>query len=90
VIASLDGRDVGVAATFARRRVAWLGGAAVLPEARGLGIQRALILDRVQRLAAAGSRKAMATADVGSVSAANLEAMGLARIWTRGLYRIEP
>jgi len=90
VIASLGGRDVAVAATFTRRRVAWLGGAAVLPEARGLGIQRALILDRVRRAAAAGCRKAMATAAVGSVSAANLDAMGLARIWTRALYRVEP
>ena len=89
VIASLDGRDVGVAAMFTRRRVAWLGGVAVLPEARGLGIQRALILDRVQRAAAAGSRKAMATADVGALPAANLAAMGLARIWTRGLYRVD-
>jgi GNAT superfamily N-acetyltransferase len=88
VIASLDGRDVAVAAMFTRRRVAWLGGAAVLPEARGLGIQRALILDRARR--AAGSRKALATAAVGSVSASNLEAMGLARIWTRALYRVEP
>ena len=32
----------------------------------------------------------MATADVGSVSAANLEAMGLPRIWTRALYRVDP
>jgi ribosomal protein S18 acetylase RimI-like enzyme len=67
-----------------------LGGAAVLPEARGLGIQRALILDRARRAAEAGSRKALATAAVGSVSASNLEAMGLARIWTRALYRVEP
>ena len=90
VIASLDGRDVGVAASFTRRRVAWLGGAAVLPEARGLGIQRALILERVRRAADAACRTAMATANAGSVSAANLEAMGIPRVWTRARYRVEP
>jgi MOSC domain-containing protein YiiM/GNAT superfamily N-acetyltransferase len=86
LIASLDGRDVAVAATFSRRRVSWLGGAAVLPEARGLGIQRALIAERVRHAAEAGSHRVMATAAVGSVSGRNLEAMGLRRIWTRALY----
>jgi MOSC domain-containing protein YiiM len=90
LIASLDGQDVAVAAVFTRRRVAWLGSGAVLPAARGLGIQRALIADRVGRAADARSRTVMATADVGSVSAANLEAMGLRRVWTRALYRLDP
>jgi MOSC domain-containing protein YiiM/GNAT superfamily N-acetyltransferase len=89
LIASLDGRDVAVAATFSRRRVSWLGGAAVLPEARGRGIQRALIAARVRQARDAGSRRVMATATVGSVSARNLEAMGLRRIWTRALYRMD-
>lgn len=90
LVAALDGRDVAVAALFNRRRVGWLGGAAVLPEARGRGIQRALILDRVRRAAEAGSTRVMATADLGSPSAANLEALGIRRIWTRGLYRFDP
>lgn len=90
LIAALDGRDVAVAALFNRRRVGWLGGAAVLPEARGRGIQRALILDRVRRAAEAGSTRVMATADVGSPSAATLEALGIRRIWSRGLYRFDP
>jgi MOSC domain-containing protein YiiM/GNAT superfamily N-acetyltransferase len=88
LIAILGGRDVAVAATFSRRRVSWLGGAAVLPEARGLGIQRALIAERVRQARDAGSRRVMATAAVGSVSARNLEAMGLRQIWTRALYRM--
>jgi selenocysteine-specific elongation factor len=67
-----------------------LGGGTVLPEARGHGIQRALIADRIRRAAAAGAHRAMATADVDSVSAANLEALGLRRIWIRGHYRFEP
>lgn len=90
LIAALDGRDVAVAALFNRRRVGWLGGAAVLPEARGRGIQRALILDRMRLAAEAGSTRVMATADVGSPSAANLEALGIRHIWSRGLYRFDP
>jgi ribosomal protein S18 acetylase RimI-like enzyme len=75
---------------FTRRRVAWLGGGTVLPESRGRGIQRALIADRIRRAAAGGAHRVMATADVESVSATNLEALGLRRIWIRGHYRVEP
>jgi hypothetical protein len=32
----------------------------------------------------------MATADIGSTSGRNLDAVGLHRIWTRVLYRFEP
>ena len=90
LIASLDGRDIGVAASFTRRRVVWLGGGAVLPEARGRGIQRALIVERIRRGVEAGAHRATATAEIGSVSAENLEALGLRRIWTRASYRFEP
>jgi MOSC domain-containing protein YiiM/ribosomal protein S18 acetylase RimI-like enzyme len=89
LIASLDGRDVAVAASFARRRVVWLGGAGVLPEARGRGIQRALVVERVRRGVEAGAHRATATAGIRSRSAAHLEALGLRRIWTRASYRFD-
>ena len=89
-IASLDGRDVAASALFNRRRVGWLGAGTVLPEARGRGIQRALIADRVRRAAEAGSTRILATAEVDTVSAANLEAFGIRRIWTRGHLRVDP
>ena len=89
-IARLDGHDVAASALFVRRRVAWLGAGTVLPEARGQGIQRVLLADRLRRGADAGARKAMATADLGSTSGRNLEAVGLHRIWTRVLYRFDP
>ncbi len=89
LIASLDGRDVAVAASYTRRRVVWLGGGAVLPEARGRGIQRALIVERIRRGVEAGAHRAFATADLGSVSGANLEALGLRHIWTRASYRFD-
>jgi ribosomal protein S18 acetylase RimI-like enzyme len=74
---------------FNRRRVAWLGAGTVLPEARGAGIQRALIADRVRRAQAAGSTKVLSTAEINTISAANLEFFGIRRIWTRGHYRVE-
>jgi MOSC domain-containing protein YiiM/GNAT superfamily N-acetyltransferase len=89
-IASLEGRDVAASALFNRRRVGWLGAGTVLPEARGRGIQRALIADRVRRAVDAGSTRVMATALIDTPSAANLERFGIRRIWTRGHFRIDP
>ncbi len=89
-IAALDGRDVAVSAMFMRRKVAWLGAGTVLPEARGRGIQRVLLTDRVRRAAGAGMTKAMSTAELESRSAANLDALGLRRIWIRGHFRVGP
>jgi len=89
-IASLDRIDVAAAASVMRRRVAWLGGAAVIPRARGRGIQRALLAERIRRAADAGCHRVMATADVDSVSAGNLEALGLTRIWKREHFRFDP
>ncbi len=89
-IGSLDGRDVAASALFNRRRVGWLGAGTVLAEARGRGIQRALIADRVRRAAHAGSTRVLATAEIDTPSAANLERFGIRRIWTRGHLRVDP
>ena len=75
---------------FTRRRIAWLGAGTVLPEARGRGIQRALIAYRARAAEALGCRRVMATAELGDVSAANLSAMGMARIWSRTHYPFDP
>ncbi|HEY7133313.1 MAG TPA: GNAT family N-acetyltransferase [Candidatus Limnocylindrales bacterium] len=90
LLATLGGRDVAAASMFTRRRVGWLGNGTVLPDARGLGLQRALIAHRICAAGEAGCRRVMSDADVGSISAANLEALGLRRIWTNGLYRLDP
>ena len=89
-IAALDGRDVAASALLNRRRVAWLGAGTVLPEARGAGIQRALIADRVRLAQVAGSTRVFTTAEINTISAANLEFFGIRRIWTRGHYRVGP
>lgn len=88
-VAELDGRPVATAAIFMRRRVGWLGAAAVMPEARGRGIQRALIAGRAALANELGCTMVMATADTPSVSATNLEAMGLRAVWDRQLYRLD-
>jgi len=90
VIAWQSGRPVGAAATFTRRRVAWLGAGTVLPDARGQGIQRALIAYRARAAETLGCRRVMATAELDDVSAANLTAMGMPRIWSRTHYRFDP
>jgi len=90
LIAVVDGRDVAATAMFVRRRVAAIGPTVVLPAARGRGIQRALIVDRARRAAAAGARVIHATAGLDGPSARNLERFGIHRIWTRGLARVDP
>jgi MOSC domain-containing protein YiiM/GNAT superfamily N-acetyltransferase len=90
VVGELEGRVVAVAAWMTHRRVAWLGAGGVLPEARGRGIQRALIAHRAAEAAAAGSTRVMATAVAGTVSAGNLVAAGLPVVWERHQYRLDP
>ena len=63
---------------------------AVLPSHRGRGIQRALIAHRAAGAAAHGATVVAAGANVDSVSAANLAAMGLPPIWRVALYRYDP
>lgn len=87
-IATLDGRDVAASAMFVRRRVAAIGPTVVLADARGRGIQGALIGDRARRAAAGGATRIHATAALDGSSPRNLERFGIRRIWTRGLVRV--
>ena len=89
-IAVLDGRDVAASAMFVRRRVAAIGPTVVLADARGRGVQRALIVDRARRADALGARHIQATAALDGPSARNLERLGIRRIWTRGYVRVDP
>lgn len=89
-IGELDGDAVAAGALFLRRRVAWLGGAAVLPAARGKGIQRWLIAERVRFAVERGAEIVMASADPDGPSERNLQSMGLKRLWGRRLWRFDP
>ena len=84
------GAAVGVASLFTRRRVGLLATAAVLPAARGRGIQRALITERIRLAIERRCTTVTATALVGSPSARNLAAMGFGLVHEQALYRFDP
>jgi MOSC domain-containing protein YiiM/ribosomal protein S18 acetylase RimI-like enzyme len=90
LIAEREGAPVAVAGLFTRRRVGLLATTAVLPAARGHGIQRALIAQRVRLAAERGCTLVVASANVGSPSAANLESMGFRQLQESALYRCDP
>ena len=90
VVAERDGRSVGAAALFTRRKVGLMAAATVLPEERGRGIQAALLAERVRIAGAAGCEWLMATAATDGPSARNLEGLGFSRVWRRSLWRFDP
>lgn len=85
-VAELDGRVVASGSLHVHRKVGWLRATAVLKTARGRGIQRALIAARASAAAEAGCTLVGSAAAPGSVSDANLRAMGLVELATRGSY----
>jgi MOSC domain-containing protein YiiM/GNAT superfamily N-acetyltransferase len=84
------GAAVGVASLFTRRRVGLLATAAVLPAARGRGIQRALITQRIRLAIERRCTTVTASALVGSPSVQNLTAMGFRPVHGQALYRFDP
>jgi MOSC domain-containing protein YiiM/GNAT superfamily N-acetyltransferase len=89
LIAEREGAPVGVSGLFTRRRVGLLATTAVIPAARGHGIQRALIAHRARLAAERGSTLVAASASVGSPSATNLEAMGLRGLQESAMYHCD-
>jgi MOSC domain-containing protein YiiM/ribosomal protein S18 acetylase RimI-like enzyme len=89
-VAELDGRPVGTGSLHTHHQVGWLRAGVVLPEARGRGIQRALIRERAAHAARLGCDLIGASANAGGVSARNLELVGARIVAVRGRYRIEP
>lgn len=91
VLAEVDGRPVGAAMLVTRRRVGLARSAAVLPEARGRGIQHALLRHRAALAAELGCDLVVAVAEADNVaSRANIERAGLWPVWTRDVYRFDP
>ena len=90
VLAERDGRPIGAAALFTRRRVGLLAAAAVVPTERGRGVHVALIAARLEMARAAGCRRVMATASSGGPSERNLRRLGFERIWRRSLWSVRP
>jgi MOSC domain-containing protein YiiM/GNAT superfamily N-acetyltransferase len=90
LLAEVDGRPIGAGLVFINARTGWLRAGAVVPDARGRGIQRALIGARARLAAAEGCDLLGASAEMGSVSARNLERMGFRQIGTRQHHRYVP
>ena len=90
LIAEQDGRAVGVASLHVHRQTGWLRGAAVLPDARGRGLQRALISGRVRLAEEMGCDLVGAWAELGKQSATNLERMNMRQIGVREHYIYDP
>ena len=89
-VAELEGRPAGTGSLHTHHQVGWLRAGVVLPEARGRGIQRALIGARLAHAARLGCDVAGSLADAGGVSAANLGKLGFSEVALRRRYRVEP
>jgi N-acetylglutamate synthase-like GNAT family acetyltransferase len=90
LLAEIDGRPVGVSSLHTHAKSGWLRGAAVVPDARGRGIQRAMISARVALAIEHGCDLVGAWAEPDKFSSANLEQLGLRQVGTRDHYRYKP
>jgi MOSC domain-containing protein YiiM/GNAT superfamily N-acetyltransferase len=90
LIAEIDNRPVGLASLHTHNRSGWLRGAAVVPEARGRGIQSALIAERVRLAIERGCDLVGAWAEPAGTSARNLQRLGMREVGTREHYLYAP
>jgi MOSC domain-containing protein YiiM len=89
-LAEMEGRPVGTASLHIHGRTGWLRAAVVEPEARGRGIQRALISARAKHALELGCDLVGSWAEPDGPSSANLERMGMRPIGTRRNFPYEP
>ena len=82
-LAHLDGRAVGCGSVQIVGGVAWLGGAATLPEFRRRGVQAALVAHRLGLAASLGCDLAAATALSNGPSARNVVRLGFQHTHTQ-------
>lgn len=89
-VAEVDGVPSGHASLHVSAGTGWLRGALTSPEARGRGIQHALIGHRIRAAIDAGCDLVGADAEPVGVSARNLERMGLRRLGRQNNYEYLP
>jgi GNAT superfamily N-acetyltransferase len=87
LVGTFDDRVVAAASLYEAGGVGWQSWASVAPEARGRGIQRALIDARSRLADEHGCDLVAAWAVAGAHSSANLERAGLRRMGTRVVLR---
>lgn len=84
-LAWLDGQAVGAASLRIDNRLAQMCGAGTLPEARGQGVQKALVYQRLLDSEAAGCDLAVVTTAPGSRSQENMMRRGFALLYCRAV-----
>jgi ribosomal protein S18 acetylase RimI-like enzyme len=87
-VAEVDGRIGAAGALVLHDDLAYLANASTLPEARGRGLQSALIAARVDAAARAGIALVSAQAAWSSPSQRNLERAGLRVAYTKTVWRV--
>lgn len=90
LVAEENGVALGAGSLHTHKRVGLLRSGLVVPEARGRGIQRALIAARARLAVKLGCDVLTAQAPTGSVSLANTQRLGLTEVWLRPVYRFDP
>ncbi|MDQ5820133.1 MAG: GNAT family N-acetyltransferase [Actinomycetota bacterium] len=88
-VAQVDGEVAAAAALHYSGGIAYLANASTLPEARGLGLQTALIAARMIAAAEAGSDLVSSQATWSSQSQRNLERAGLSIAYTKTIWRVQ-
>jgi len=89
-VAEIDGTIIANASLHVSAKTGWMRGATVAPEARGRGIQRALIAARARAAADLGCDLVGASAEPELVSARNLRATGMRQVGLRSAYLHAP
>lgn len=82
-LARMDGQPVGVGSLCLTEGLALLAGAGTLPDARGRGVQKALLHRRLVDAQAAGADLAVVTTAPGTRSQENVMRHGFALLYTR-------
>lgn len=82
-LARLDGRPVGEGALCVAGDIALLAGAGTIPDARGRGVQKALLRRRLADAAAAGAELAVVVTAPGTRSQENVMRRGFMLLYTR-------
>jgi hypothetical protein len=84
-----NGRIIATAGLAIHNRVALLAGASTIPEARGLGAQRAVLAARLRYAVEEGCDLAMMVTEPGSASQRNAERHGFRVAYTRTKWRLD-
>ena len=85
-VVEVDGRPVAAGSVHTHHGVGWLRAGSVLPEFRGIGLQRALIAARVEHALRTGCDLVGASTVEDGASARNVARLGFERVGTRRSY----